>query len=98
MPDNPSPRDDILFPEIDPYASGYLAVDRRHTVFWECCGKAQGVPLVFLHGGPGGGCLPHHRRYFDPSFWRIVLVDPRGAGRSTPAELADNTTGISSPI
>jgi proline iminopeptidase len=51
------------------------------------------VPLVFLHGGPGGGCLPHHRRYFDPAFWRIVLVDQRGAGRSTPvAELEGNTT------
>jgi len=93
MPDNPANRDEILFPEIDPYLTGRLAVDARHTLFWECCGNVKGVPLVFLHGGPGSGCLPHHRRYFDPDFWRIVLFDQRGAGRSTPiAELADNTT------
>jgi len=86
-------RPDTLFPEIDSYATGRLAVDARHTLYWETCGNPRGVPLVFLHGGPGGGCLPHHRRYFDPSFWRITLFDQRGAGRSTPsAELADNTT------
>jgi len=93
MPDNPLTRDSVLFPEIDPYVSGRLAVDSLHTLYWESCGRADGVPVVFLHGGPGGGCLPHHRRYFDPSFWRIVLVDQRGAGRSTPvAELEGNTT------
>ena len=93
MPDNPRPRSEVLFPEIDPYATGRLAVDARHTLYWETCGDHDGVPLVFLHGGPGGGCLPHHRRYFDPAFWRIVLFDQRGAGRSTPtAELTDNTT------
>jgi proline iminopeptidase len=93
MPDNPQHRVDVLFPEIDPYATGRLKVDARHTLYWETCGNHDGVPLVFLHGGPGGGCLPHHRRYFDPAFWRVVLFDQRGAGRSTPAaELADNTT------
>jgi proline iminopeptidase len=93
MPDNPQHRIDVLFPEIDPYATGRLAVDARHTLYWETCGNSDGVPLVFLHGGPGGGCLPHHRRYFDPAFWRIVLFDQRGAGRSTPsAELTDNST------
>jgi len=93
MPDNPLTRDSVLFPEIDPYVTGRLAVDSRHTLYWESCGRADGVPVVFLHGGPGGGCLPHHRRYFDPSFWRIVLVDQRGAGRSTPvAEVEGNTT------
>ncbi len=93
MPDNPLTRDSVLFPETDPYVSGRLAVDSLHTLYWESCGRADGVPVVFLHGGPGGGCLPHHRRYFDPSFWRIVLVDQRGAGRSTPvAELEGNTT------
>ena len=93
MPDNPQQRSEVLFPEVDPYATGRLAVDWRHTLYWETCGNANGVPLVFLHGGPGGGCLPHHRRYFDPAFWRIVLFDQRGAGRSTPAaELGDNTT------
>jgi len=92
MPDNPQLRE-VLFPEIDPYAAGGLAVDARHTLHWETCGNVAGVPLVFLHGGPGGGCLPHHRRYFDPSFWRIVLFDQRGAGRSTPCgEITDNTT------
>jgi proline iminopeptidase len=93
MPDNPLTRDSVLFPEIDPYVTGRLAVDARHTLYWESCGRGDGVPVVFLHGGPGGGCLPHHRRYFDPSFWRIVLVDQRGAGRSTPvAEIEGNTT------
>jgi proline iminopeptidase len=84
---------EVLFPEIDPYATGRLAVDARHTLFWETCGNPNGVPLLFLHGGPGGASLPHHRRYFDPSFWRIVLFDQRGAGRSTPAaDLTDNST------
>ena len=93
MPDNTRQRSEVLFPEIDPYATGRLAVDARHTLYWETCGNHDGVPLVFLHGGPGGGCLPHHRRYFDPAFWRIVLFDQRGAGRSSPsAELVDNTT------
>jgi proline iminopeptidase len=91
-PDNAS-RTEVLFPEIDPYAVGRLAVDARHTLYWETCGKPDGVPLVFLHGGPGGASLPHHRRYYDPLFWRIVLFDQRGAGRSTPAaDLTDNTT------
>ncbi len=92
MPDNAN-RIEVLFPEIDPYAIGRLAVDARHTLYWETCGNPDGVPLVFLHGGPGGASLPHHRRYYDPSFWRIVLFDQRGAGRSTPAaDLTDNTT------
>lgn len=93
MPDNLRPRSDVLFPEIDPYATGRIKVDTLHTLYWETCGNANGVPLVFLHGGPGGGSLPHHRRYFDPAFWRIVLFDQRGAGRSTPCgEIIDNTT------
>jgi proline iminopeptidase len=84
---------DPLYREIDPHAAGWLAVDPPHALYWECSGNPLGVPVVFLHGGPGGGCLPHHRRFFDPSFWRIVLLDQRGAGRSTPAaELAGNTT------
>jgi proline iminopeptidase len=93
MPDNPATRGMVLFPEIEPHAHGRLAVDAVHSLYWETCGNPDGVPLVFLHGGPGGGCLPHHRRYFDPAQWRIVLFDQRGAGRSTPgAELAGNTT------
>jgi proline iminopeptidase len=82
-----------LYPDCAPRASGMLALDARHTMHWEECGNANGVPLLFIHGGPGGGCLPHHRRFYDPAFWRIVLYDQRGAGRSTPvAELTDNTT------
>ena len=82
-----------LYPEIEPYASGRLPLDAIHTMHWETCGNRHGVPLVFLHGGPGGGCLPHHRRFYDPAFWNIVLVDQRGAGQSAPiGELAGNTT------
>ena len=93
QPDNAQNRGDPLFPGIEPHANGMLAVDALHTLYWEACGNPAGVPVVFLHGGPGGGCLPHHRRFFDPAYWRIVLFDQRGAGRSTPvAELRDNTT------
>jgi proline iminopeptidase len=85
--------DSALYPEVEPYASGQLALDAIHSMHWEACGNPAGVPLVFLHGGPGGGYLPHHRRFYDPAFWNIVLYDQRGAGRSTPAaELTDNTT------
>jgi proline iminopeptidase len=92
-PDTAPTRNNPLFPEIEPYANGALRVDDLHALYWETCGNARGVPLVFLHGGPGGGCLPHHRRFFDPAFWRITLFDQRGAGRSTPlAEITDNTT------
>jgi len=88
----PSP-DALLYPACTPSASGTLPLDRRHAMHWEVCGNAAGVPLVFVHGGPGGGSLPHHRRYYNPSFWRIVLYDQRGAGRSTPvADIVDNTT------
>ena len=88
-----NPPDDALFPECAPRASGMLALDSRHAMHWEECGNPNGVPLLFVHGGPGGGSLPHHRRFYDPSFWRIVLYDQRGAGRSTPAaDLIDNTT------
>ena len=85
--------DASLFPEIETYASGRIPLDAVHVMHWEACGNPKGVPLVFLHGGPGGGCLPHHRRFYDPAFWNIVLYDQRGAGRSTPAaELAGNST------
>ena len=85
--------DQALYPDCMPRASGMLRLDARHAMHWEECGNAAGVPLLFVHGGPGGGSLPHHRRYYDPAFWRIVLYDQRGAGRSTPsAEVAGNTT------
>lgn len=84
---------DPLFPELEPHVTGQLAVDMRHALYWEVSGNPYGVPVVFLHGGPGGGCLPYHRQFFDPAFWRIILFDQRGAGRSGPnAEITDNTT------
>ena len=82
-----------LHPEIEPYASGRLEADEIHSLYWEECGNPKGIPVVFLHGGPGGGCSPTSRRYFDPTRYRVVLFDQRGAGRSTPnGELRNNTT------
>jgi proline iminopeptidase len=84
-----------LYPPIDPYASGMLRLDDRHAMYWEECGNPNGVPVVFLHGGPGAGATAAHRRFFDPAFYRIVIFDQRGAGRSTPhGELTDNTTPL----
>lgn len=86
---------DPLFPPIEPYRSGHLAVDDLHTLYWEECGNPQGVPVLFLHGGPGSGSSPRHRQFFDPAFYRIVLFDQRGAGRSTPlGETRQNTTQL----
>ncbi|MCU0765919.1 MAG: prolyl aminopeptidase [Gammaproteobacteria bacterium] len=82
-----------LYPDILPYAVHRLAVDERHALHVEECGTARGIPALFLHGGPGAGCEPYHRRFFDPARYRIVLFDQRGAGRSLPhADLTDNTT------
>ncbi|MEZ5668667.1 MAG: alpha/beta fold hydrolase [Alphaproteobacteria bacterium] len=82
-----------LFPPIEPFDSGMLAVGDGHQLYWEQSGRPDGTPVVFLHGGPGAGCAPTHRRFFDPAFYRIVLFDQRGAGKSTPSgELAANTT------
>jgi proline iminopeptidase len=82
-----------LYPEIEPYRTHRLAVDGLHTLHVEECGNPAGMPVVFLHGGPGAGISAYHRRFFDPARYRIVLFDQRGAGQSTPfAELIDNTT------
>ncbi len=82
-----------LYPDIDPFDSGTLAVDDRHTLHYEQCGNPAGKPVVILHGGPGGGCNARMRCFHDPARYRIVLFDQRGAGRSTPhADLVDNTT------
>ena len=82
-----------LFPEIEPYETGTLAVDDPHHLYWEQSGNPEGVPVVFLHGGPGAGAVPAHRRFFDPRHYRIVIFDQRGAGRSTPlGDLTNNTT------
>ncbi|MFO0984578.1 MAG: prolyl aminopeptidase [Planctomycetota bacterium] len=82
-----------LFPAIKPYRHGTLEVSRLHTMYFEECGNPRGKPIVFLHGGPGGGIDPIYRRYFDPRKWRVVLFDQRGCGKSRPhAELRENTT------
>ena len=82
-----------LYPDIQPYDSGTLKVDDRHTLHYEQCGNPDGKPVVLLHGGPGGGCSDKMRRFHDPGKYRIVLFDQRGSGRSTPhADLVDNTT------
>jgi len=82
-----------LYPAIEPYATGFLQVSELHKVYYEECGNPQGKPVVFLHGGPGAGCSPKARQFFDPQRYRIVLFDQRGCGRSKPhAELTDNST------
>jgi len=82
-----------FYPEIEPYDHGMLDVGDGHRVYWELCGNPNGKPVVFLHGGPGGGCTPTQRRLFDPDKYRILLFDQRGCGRSTPyASLEANTT------
>ena len=82
-----------LYPAIEPYHLGRLAVDARHDLYFEQSGNPNGKPVVFLHGGPGGGTDPKHRRFFDPNHYRIILFDQRGCGQSEPfASLEDNTT------
>jgi len=82
-----------LFPPIEARRTGMLAVSPLHTVYFEESGNPDGIPVVFVHGGPGAGTEPSHRRFFDPARYRIVLFDQRGSGRSTPhAELRENTT------
>ncbi|HHI75997.1 MAG TPA: prolyl aminopeptidase [Gammaproteobacteria bacterium] len=84
---------ETLYPPIRPYARHELAMDRRHVLYVEEVGNPGGIPAVFLHGGPGAGCEPWHRQFFDPERYRVILFDQRGAGRSRPhAELRDNTT------
>ena len=86
-----------LYPPIEPYASGHLAVDDGQEIYWETSGNPDGKPAVFVHGGPGGGTGPDQRRFFDPARYRIVLFDQRGCGKSRPhiadgADLSVNTT------
>lgn len=82
-----------LYPDIKPYVQHSLAVESPHVLHVEECGNPHGLPVLFVHGGPGAGCEPYHRRFFDPNIYRIILFDQRGAGRSTPhAELAGNNT------
>ena len=82
-----------LYPELEPYQSGCLDVSNLHRIYYEQCGNPAGMPVVFLHGGPGSGCNPMQRRFFDPAFYRIILFDQRGCGRSEPlGEIQHNTT------
>lgn len=84
-----------LFPPIEPRRSGMLPVDDVHTLYWEESGNPDGIPVLFLHGGPGGGTSPAHRSFFNPAHYRIVLFDQRGAGKSTPlGEYRDNSTPL----
>jgi proline iminopeptidase len=83
----------ILYDPIEPFDTGRLKVSPIHELYYEQCGNLQGKPVVFLHGGPGGGISPEYRRYFNPDIYRVVLFDQRGSGKSTPhASLEDNTT------
>ncbi|PIS09761.1 MAG: prolyl aminopeptidase [Bdellovibrio sp. CG10_big_fil_rev_8_21_14_0_10_47_8] len=82
-----------LYPEIEPFHQGRLKVSEIHELYFEQAGNPKGYPIVFLHGGPGGGINPNYRRFFDPQHYHIVLFDQRGCGQSTPhAELQENTT------
>ena len=82
-----------LYPEIQPYVQHSLEVEPPHVLHIEECGNPKGIPVLFVHGGPGAGCEDYHRRFFDPELYRIILFDQRGCGRSTPhAELEGNTT------
>jgi len=101
LPDNATMRtaltslDQVLYPPIEPNRTGRLAVDELHTLHWESCGNPAGIPVVFIHGGPGAGTSPKSRRFFDPAKYHIVLLDQRGAGQSTPlGECRENTTPL----
>ena len=82
-----------FYPPIEPFQTGHLKVTGGHSIYWEECGNPNGKPVLFVHGGPGIGIMPNHRRFFNPDVYRIVLFDQRGCGKSTPfSELNNNTT------
>lgn len=90
---NPRTNSEALFPPLTPHNTGMLDVGDGHSIFWEESGNPSGPAVIFLHGGPGSGCSPIHRQFFDPDHWRIVLFDQRGSGRSVPnASVEVNTT------
>ncbi len=87
------------YPPVEPHDCGFIDVGSGHRVYWEACGNPRGAPALFVHGGPGGGCGPNDRRFFDPSRYRVILFDQRGCGRSLPhagtaAGLRANTTPL----
>ena len=85
----------VLYPPLEPYRKGHMAVDDIHTLYWEACGNPAGIPVIFLHGGPGAGIAPKSRRFFDASQYHIILFDQRGSGQSTPlGETRANTTPL----
>lgn len=81
-----------LYPEIEPFQSGWLRVSETHEIYYEECGNPLGQPIVFLHGGPGSGCNPNQRRFFDPTYYRVILFDQRGCGRSRPQGCIEGNT------
>lgn len=86
---------DEVYPLVEPLRTGYLEVSDRHELYWEVCGREDGVPVIVLHGGPGASAGPDMRRFFDPDQYKIILFDQRGAGRSRPvAEWRENTTQL----
>ncbi len=91
---NNASKDEIrLWPEIEPFKAGYLKVSDIHEIYYEMCGNPRGEPVFVIHGGPGGGCTPYMRRFFNPEKFLIVLHDQRGAGKSRPnAEIRENNT------
>jgi len=89
---NSSVTSNALYAPLAPYASGQLDVGQGHQLYWEQCGYASGIPMVYLHGGPGSGCSPRHRQFFDPSLCRAVLFDQRGCGRSLPRGALQHNT------
>ncbi len=82
-----------LYPEIEPFSTHQLKPDQLHSIYFEECGNRNGLPVIFIHGGPGSGCNENHRRYFNPDKYRIIIFDQRGCNRSTPqGETRNNTT------
>src|ERR1700722_4145166 len=91
----PPAKTDILYPASEPFNKDTIDLDGKHTLHYEEFGNKNGIPIVYLHGGPGAGSGPHFHQFFDPSAFRIIIYDQRGAGKSTPlAEIRDNTPDL----